>query len=572
MDIKITELRNKYRIVILVFMVGLLQGLTLVSFPALSSVLKAALHLSDTEYGIIFLPQVALTAVGSVAGGVLARRLGLPTLLRLSLIANSLSQFALLSGVGMGGKSGFALVALGTSLLGMGFGLSAAPLNRYPIMFFPTKPDSALTALHTLIGVGLALGPWIVGLLAEMGRWQIFPVGLAGLALCLLLLSLAFRFPADDTAIPKEAETVRLMRTPAFWLLFSVAVAYAFCEGLFSNWAVIFLQEDKQISPQNAGAALSAFWAALALGRLLTSWMVSRLSASVVWLGFPLLMAGAFLCLPAIDSAISGIVTYGFAGLSCSGFFPLTVGRASSRFPQQAALVSSLMVAALMLGVGLGSFALGSLRSLFPWATIFQMAVLLPVLVGGLGVMALIERKRSEEQELSLLCASPGSLPPRAREGIIVCPACGGENPEDAVFCGSHQCHKALGEFKYVLEELQATKNWIERLADKVTDFIAKPQFVIIHIFWFAVWILANEGFLGGAQNFDEYPYSLLGIILAIEAVLITGFLLISQSHQAAYSEKRAELDYEVNIRSYRKLVELEKRLDRVLSKDSHKN
>ena len=571
MNIKI-EVRNKYRIVILVFMVGLLQGLILVSFPALSSVLKTALSLSDTAYGALFLPQVALTAVGAIVGGVLAKRLGLPTLLRLSLIANGLSQLALLSGVGMGGKSGFALVAFGSSLLGMGFGLSAAPLNRYPVVFFPNKPDSALTALHTLIGAGLALGAWMVGLLVEMDRWHAFPVGLAGLALCLLLLSLAFRFPADDTEIPKEVETAKLMRASAFWLLFAAAVVYAFCEGLFSNWAVIFLQEDKQISPQNAGAALSAFWAALALGRLLTSWLVSRLSASVVWLSFPLLMAGAFLCLPAIDSAIAGIVTYSFAGLSCSGFFPLTVGRASSRFPQQAALVSSLMVAALMLGVGLGSFALGSLRSLLPLATIFQMAVSLPVLVGVLGIMALIGNKRSEEQEPSLLCASPGNLRPQAREGIIICPACGGENPEDAVFCGNHQCHKALGEFKYVLEEIQAAKNWVEHLADKVTDFIAKPQFVIIHILWFAVWILANEGFLGSAQNFDEYPYSLLGIILAIEAVLITGFLLISQSHQSAHSEKRAELDYEINIRSYRKLVELEKRLDRVLSKDSHKN
>lgn len=182
-------------------------------------------------------------------------------------------------------------------------------------------------------------------------------------------------------------------------------------------------------------------------------------------------------------------------------------------------------------------------------------------LVGGLLIMTSIENKQSNPTP-PLSCISPGSLSPRAHEGFIICPACGGENPEDAVFCGSHQCHKALGEFKYVLEELQSTKNWIEHLADRVTGFIAKPQFVILHILWFAIWILANEGYFVELPNFDEYPYSLLGIILAIEAVLITGFLLISQNHQTAYSEKRAELDYEVNIRSYRKLLELEKRLD----------
>ncbi len=179
--------------------------------------------------------------------------------------------------------------------------------------------------------------------------------------------------------------------------------------------------------------------------------------------------------------------------------------------------------------------------------------------------MALIKNTQSD-RTVQLSCVNPGSMPPSPREGFILCPACGGENPEDAVFCGNHQCHKALGEFKYVLEELQATKSWIQRLADKVSDFIAKPHFIVFHMVWFTAWILANEGFFGQIPNFDEYPYSLLGIILAIEAVLITGFLLISQSRQNAYSDKRAELDYEVNIRSYRKIIELEKRLDSLLA------
>jgi uncharacterized membrane protein/fucose permease len=563
------ENNNNFKVVILVFAIGLLQGVTLVSFPALSSVLKSSIQLTDTQYGILFLPQVALTAIGAVFGGVLAKRLGLPMLLKLSLIANGLSQLILLYAITLGDRTGFLALLFGTSLLGLGFGLSAAPLNRYPVIFFPKKPDSALTALHTLIGSGLALGPWLVGVLVETGSWQAFPVSLIAMCLILLLWAFGAGFPEDATEIVNKAGTARLLKTPAFWSLFVVAVVYALCEGLFSNWAVIFLQEDKHLSPQQAGTALSAFWAALALGRLVTSWLVSRLPATLVWFSFPLLMAGAFLCLPLIDSSSSSIVAYSFAGLSCSGFFPLTVGRASSRFPHHAALVSSLMVAALMLGVGLGSFISGTLRTLFSLTSIFQAAIALPVLVAGLGIMTLIKSNEDKQTEPSVITSldRPDSS---TKIGIIFCPACGGENPADAVFCGNHECHKALGEFKYVLEELQDKKNWIEKLADKVTSFIAKPHFIIIHMLWFAAWILANEGYLGHLRNFDEYPYSLLGIILAIEAVFITGFLLISQNHQANYSEKRAELDYEVNIRSYRKLVELEKRLDSMDAKALH--
>ena len=369
---------NSYRVVIVVFMTGLLQGLTLVSFPSLSPVLKTTLSLSDTAYGAIFLPQVALTAAGAVAGGLLAKRLGLPALLRLSLLADGLSQLALLASVSTGGSYGYLLLIVGTSFLGLGFGLSAAPLNRYPILFFPDKPDSALTALHTFIGTGLAAGPFAVGMLVEMGSWQAFPAGLALLALFMLVLSLPLQFPLDNTEAADGAmvETRGLIHTPAP------------CEVSLNN---------------------------------------SRLTS---------------------------------------------------------------------------------------------------------------------------------------HEGIIICPACGGENPEDAVFCGNSECHKALGEFKYVLEELLVSKSWIERLADRVTLFVSRPHFIILHMAWFILWILANEGFIWGFQRFDEYPYSLLGIILAIEAILITGFLLISQHYQYDYSEKRAELDYEFTVRTYRKLIELEKRLE----------
>ena len=79
----------------------------------------------------------------------------------------------------------------------------------------------------------------------------------------------------------------------------------------------------------------------------------------------------------------------------------------------------------------------------------------------------------------------------------------------------------------------------------------------------------ANEGYLGAIERFDDFPYGLLGIILAIEGVLITGFLLISQHRQYDYSQKRAELDYEINIHCYRKLIELEKQMDILLKKSN---
>lgn len=82
----------------------------------------------------------------------------------------------------------------------------------------------------------LAAGPFAAGMLVEIGYWEAFPFGLALLALLILALSLPLHFPADSAEAPAGAmaETKGLLRTPAFWLLFSVAVVYAVCEGLFS--------------------------------------------------------------------------------------------------------------------------------------------------------------------------------------------------------------------------------------------------------------------------------------------------------------------------------------------------
>jgi Protein of unknown function (DUF1003) len=137
----------------------------------------------------------------------------------------------------------------------------------------------------------------------------------------------------------------------------------------------------------------------------------------------------------------------------------------------------------------------------------------------------------------------------------VVCPVCGGSNSPDAVFCGNPACHKALGDFKYVLEELRAEAQWHHLLADHVTALIAKPHFVAAHFLWFAVWVAFNTGIFAFVRAFDDYPFFLLVTILAIETILITIFVLISNIRQSTHADKRAELDYEVNVLTYREIT-----------------
>ncbi len=143
----------------------------------------------------------------------------------------------------------------------------------------------------------------------------------------------------------------------------------------------------------------------------------------------------------------------------------------------------------------------------------------------------------------------------------IICPVCGGENAHDAVFCANPACHKALGDFKYVAEELRAEMRWHESVAERVTGFIGKPHFLLVHCIWLVVWVIVNTGVVMMLRRFDAYPFGLLSLLLAIEAIFLTGFLLISQNRQNAHSDKRAELDYEVNVRTYREIEDVKNSL-----------
>jgi fucose permease len=395
------------------YLAGMLQGLTLVSFPASSAVLKQMHGFSDAQYGAIFLPQVALAVIGALGGGALASRLGLKTLLGGALLINALSQLLLAGSMLLPPALAFASVLLGTACLGLGFGVAGAPLNGLPPLFFPQRRDSALVALHTLLGLGLAIGPLVASPFIMSGRWAGFPLLLA--ALCALLAVSAFvqRFPEDGSERPPApasgtAAMADLMplpsgiqrtpgdehpvRTAGFWLFMAIAVLYAFAEGTFGNWAVLYLQDVKHLPVTVAASALSVFWAAMVGGRLLTSVLVLKLAPRYIWLTLPGLMIVAFLLLPYADTPWRGIAGFALSGLACSAFFPLSIGLASQRFARHVPWVSSMLIAALMVGVGLGSYVIGVLRDAVAMEQLYRLSTFYPVMALLLGVRALQRR------------------------------------------------------------------------------------------------------------------------------------------------------------------------------------
>jgi uncharacterized membrane protein len=95
-----------------------------------------------------------------------------------------------------------------------------------------------------------------------------------------------------------------------------------------------------------------------------------------------------------------------------------------------------------------------------------------------------------------------------------------------------------------------ATRKPQERISDSITHFSGSTIFVYIHVVWFSLWVLLNVNLirLPYISEFDPFPFGLLTMIVSLEAIFLSTFVLISQNRMSALSEKRAELDLQVNM------------------------
>jgi len=366
--------------VALIYVGAFVQCAVMVAFAASATVLKERLGFTDEQYGSIFLPQIALSALGAIGGGTLARALGLKPLFVLSTLALALSQAALAGSVLVPHALAFPLVLAGTGLMGLGAGVSAAPMNAYPPLLFPRARESALVGAHTVMGAGLTVAPLLASALLARGAWLAFPLLLGAANLALVAAAIGVRLPLDHTSSTAGIVTNHApVRTPEFWALAAMTFLYALAEGGFSNWAVIFLREDKGLSAPAAALGLSFFWAALTGGRLLVASLMLRVRPEPVWLALPLLMAATLVLLQLASSDALAIGLFTLGGLGCSAFLPLTMGIAARRFPQHVAWVSAMVYAALSSGIGVGSFAMGALREQVPLARLYAGSAAYPL-------------------------------------------------------------------------------------------------------------------------------------------------------------------------------------------------
>lgn len=112
-------------------------------------------------------------------------------------------------------------------------------------------------------------------------------------------------------------------------------------------------------------------------------------------------------------------------------------------------------------------------------------------------------------------------------------------------------------------EEMAEKLSALQRIADWIAWFSGSMQFLIINALIFIVWIAINIFPLGIVQ-FDPFPFGLLTMIVSLEAIFLSCFVLISQNRQSEKDHLRSDVEYEVNINAELEISHLHEKTERM--------
>lgn len=85
-------------------------------------------------------------------------------------------------------------------------------------------------------------------------------------------------------------------------------------------------------------------------------------------------------------------------------------------------------------------------------------------------------------------------------------------------------------------------------IAEGIANFCGSMTFVWVHVVWFGCWIIINLA--PRLRHIDPFPFTFLTLVVSLEAIFLSTFILISQNHDTKISERRNHLDLQINLLS----------------------
>lgn len=114
-------------------------------------------------------------------------------------------------------------------------------------------------------------------------------------------------------------------------------------------------------------------------------------------------------------------------------------------------------------------------------------------------------------------------------------------------------------------ETALASRSRFDRIAGFIARFCGSMPFVGVHVAIFSAWLLVNS--VPALPHFDPYPFTILTLVVSLEAIFLSAFILISQNHELRISERRNQLDLQINLLTEQENTKMLQILERIANK-----
>ncbi len=338
------------RTVLVAYAGFLLIGWTTVLVPSLIIQVKGTFGQSDTGMGGFFFVMALANMTGPLGGGLLAERIGTRVTLPVG------AMLLMLGLIGLALAPGWPVFLLAALPVGVGGGVIDGGMNAVVLALSPHARGNALNRLHLFFAVGASIGPVLIGWLLGWGAaWQGIVLGTGAGAAVLAVLVVASDLPSGRRPPPEPSDVdapaagrrrARLAVAPIAFLSLGIG-AYVASEIGVSNWLVRFLEA----APLGvATGTLGAFWAGIAVGRLVSSRLADRFDpvgyAATCAFVAAVTLLGAVL-VPVLPLSI---VLFALSGLFSGPVYPMIMAIAGRLYPNRLSAVSGWLATAAVAG------------------------------------------------------------------------------------------------------------------------------------------------------------------------------------------------------------------------------
>lgn len=131
--------------------------------------------------------------------------------------------------------------------------------------------------------------------------------------------------------------------------------------------------------------------------------------------------------------------------------------------------------------------------------------------------------------------------------------------------CADELTRENVQSMRRVEEAALANRSRADRMAAFIATFCGSMPFVWLHVIAFACWIGLNTW--PDLAHWDPYPFTFLTMVVSLEAIFLSSFILISQNYELRISDRRNQLDLQINLLTEQENTKMIQMLERIAKK-----